>query len=115
MWLEIDRQDDPRPTFYSRVLTMHEQQELGTAIDAMHEDREQSTAELFERGQDLLASYIDGWEHLPEDFSFAKLSYAEVRQLLNKVAYGQFLEPVEKKDLELRPSFVAGSCVANAT
>lgn len=97
VWLEIDKDDNPRPTFFSRVLTMAEQEELGNAIDALHDDTSQTTGELFGKACELLEKYIDGWEHLPEDFEFRKLSYAEVRQLLNRVAFGQFLEPIEKK------------------
>lgn len=114
VWLNVDEHDDPRPTFYSRVLTMPEQEALGEAIDTMHASTDQTTADLFARGRALLCEYIDSWEHLPADFSFELLSYAEVRQLLHKIAYGQFTDPVEKKECERPPSSAAENCAESA-
>lgn len=115
VWLRIDEKVEPRPQFWSRVLTMAEAVELGGAIDDMHEDVEGlTTRQLFDRGQELLKQYVDGWEHLPEDFTLDQLMYSELRELLIAISAHQWLEKIEKKELESRPSYVQANCASAA-
>lgn len=94
--LDIDQKDDPKPTFFAKALTKAEQIELGELIDRLHEGVE-TTEQLLAKAYQLLDRYIDCWENLPDDFSLENLVYAEVRELLRKLQFGQSLTFEEKK------------------
>lgn len=97
--LRVDENENPRPTFYAKALSMEQQIELSHCIDAMHADLgEKSTEELFASALDLLQKYVDDWKNLPDDFTLMKLSYSEVRELLHKILAGGSLDYEEKKD-----------------
>lgn len=101
IYLRSDENDDPRPEFFTRALTLDEQIELSNVIDEMHAPAaiaSKTTEQLCNEAVELLSKYVDGWENLPDGFTLRKLSYHEIRQLLTRVLFGQGMEFEEKKD-----------------
>lgn len=99
--LRIDEDDEPKPTFYAKALSMDQQIALSEAIDAMHEPdsiRGKTVAQLCDEAVVLLQEYLHGWANLPDDFTLRQLSYHEVRELLIKICHGQGMTFEEKKD-----------------
>ena len=97
VWLDADKDLDPRPTFFAKALSMDGQLKIGGVLDRLTDDPDVTTEQLFDDACTALAEVIDSWEHIQEPFTFRMLSYSEARELLRKVAYAQSLDFVEKK------------------
>ena len=98
---DADKPADVRPTFYSRSLTMREQQKLSEEMDESLRDK--TTEQIFKATCDLLKKYLAGWANMGP-FAFedcdvqALLSHNEARELLRKILANQFVQADEKKD-----------------
>ena len=98
---DADKPADIRPTFYSRSLTMREQQKLSEEMDESLRDK--TTEKIFQATCDLLKKYLAGWANMGP-FAFedcdvqALLSHNEARELLRKILANQFVQADEKKD-----------------
>jgi hypothetical protein len=97
VWLDADKDITPRPTFYSKALTMDGQLKIAGVLDRLTTDPDVTTEQLFDDACEALAEVIDSWDNMQEPFSFRMLSYNEARELLRKVAYAQGLTFEEKK------------------
>lgn len=98
---DADKPADVRPTFYSRSLTMREQQKLSEEMD--ESIRNKTTDEIFRSTCELLKRYLAGWSNMGP-FAFedcdvqSLLSHNEARELLRKILANQFVQADEKKD-----------------
>jgi len=97
---DADKPVESRPTFYSRSLTMREQQKLSEEMDESLQNK--TTDEIFQATCKLLKKYLVGWSNMGS-FAFedcdlqSLLSHNEARELLRKILANQFLQHDEKK------------------
>jgi len=98
---DADKAADVRPTFYSRSLTMREQQKLSEEMDESLSKN--TTNEIFDATCELLRKHLIGWVNMGS-FVFGEsdvqslLSHNEARELLRKILANQFVQADEKKD-----------------
>jgi hypothetical protein len=97
---DAEKPAESRPTFFSRSLTMREQQRLSEEMDESIRDK--TTQQIFDATCELLKKYLVGWSNMGafafEDCDLASLlSHNEARELLRKILANQFLQHDEKK------------------
>jgi hypothetical protein len=97
---DIDKPSESRPTFYARSLSMRQQTNLSSEIDAIFDDAK-TTDTICDRTVAVINKYVIDWRNMGS-FEYGSdirdfLTQQEAMELLRKILANQHVQPEEKK------------------